>query len=226
MASTLRSIGCPVGKIRIVRIGLDLDYFPFSQRIWRKPLVIVQAARLVEKKGADLSIRAFAGARGQLGPSELWIIGDGPDRPALEALAAQLDVKDSVRFIGEVSHCRYRELIGEAQLCLQPSRTASDGDTEGGAPTVLIEMQAVGIPVIATRHADIPYVVAHHDQLVGEEDVSGLADALAHIASLSEDERRARAEEARTFVEEKHDARLIARQIEGLYSEARNLDEG
>jgi colanic acid/amylovoran biosynthesis glycosyltransferase len=226
MAATLESIGCPREKIRLVRIGLDLDYFPFVQRARHKPFVIVQAARLVDKKGVDLSIRAFAAARAELGESELWIVGDGPGRPSLEALAAELGVDDSVRFLGEVSHTRYRELIAEAQLCLQPSRVAPDGDTEGGAPTVLIEMQAAGLLVVATRHADIPYVVPRGDQLADEEDVAGIADALVRTASLSDDEWRARAAEARTFVEENHDARVIARRIEVLYAEARDLDEG
>jgi colanic acid/amylovoran biosynthesis glycosyltransferase len=226
LAGTLRNLGCPAGKIRLVRIGIDLDQFPFVQRTRTKPLVIVQAARLVEKKGADLSIRAFAGAQEQLGPSELWIVGDGPERSALEALAAELGINNSVRFIGDVSHQNYREVLGRAHLCLQPSRTAADGDTEGGAPTVLIEMQASGLPVVATRHADIPYIVPRDDQLADEEDVSGLADALVRVARLPDNEWRARAEEARTFIEENHDARLIARQIEGFYSEARDLNEG
>jgi colanic acid/amylovoran biosynthesis glycosyltransferase len=225
MAGTLRNLGCPSEKIRVVRIGLDLDYFPFVPRTRTKPFVVVQTARLVEKKGADLSIRAFAGAREQLGSSELWIVGDGPERHALEALVTELGVNGSVRFIGEVSHERYRELIAQAHLCLQPSRTASDGDTEGGAPTVLIEMQAAGLPVVATQHADIPQVVPHSDQLAREEDVSGLMDALIRVAQLSDDSWRDRAEEARTFVEENHDARMIARQIERLYAEARELDE-
>src|SRR5690606_39794503 len=44
---------------------------------------------------------------------------------------------------------------------LSPSITASDGDTEGGAPVGLIEMAATGMPVISSRHADIPEVIEH-----------------------------------------------------------------
>jgi glycosyltransferase involved in cell wall biosynthesis len=88
-----------------------------------------------------------------------------------------------------------------------------------------MEMQAAGIPVVATSHADIPYVVPFADHLVPEEDVGSLADALAHVATLSTDEWRGRAIQARRFVEEHHDARIIARQIEGLYAEAMEHDE-
>jgi colanic acid/amylovoran/stewartan biosynthesis glycosyltransferase WcaL/AmsK/CpsK len=225
MADTLAAAGCPREKIHLVRIGLDLRHFPFEPRVRSDPLVIVQAARLVEKKAADLSIRAYAAARPQLGSSELWIIGDGPDRETLEALAKELGVDGSVRFFGEVSHARYRELIADAHLCLQPSRVAADGDTEGGAPTVLIEMEATGVLVVATRHADIPNVVPRDDQLADENDVDGIVEALVRTAQLSDTEWRERATEARSFVEKEHDARLIARQIEGLYSEARDRDE-
>jgi colanic acid/amylovoran biosynthesis glycosyltransferase len=184
----------------------------------------MQGARLVEKKGVDLAIRAYAEAYVDLPASQLWIVGDGPERSQLETLAARTGL-DSIHFFGEVSHESYRQLASQAHVCIQPSRTASDGDTEGGAPTVLVEMQAVGVPIVATRHADIPFVVADADRLVDEEDVSGLARELVRTASLDELERQARAKQARTFVEENHDARLIARRIEALYAEAMVLDE-
>jgi colanic acid/amylovoran biosynthesis glycosyltransferase len=223
MGEKLRSIGCPSDRIRLVRIGLDLEHFPFVARRRTKPFIVIQTARLVEKKGVDLSIRAFAEAQPSIRPSELWIVGDGPDRELLERLVDEVGIRESVRFFGEVTHEVYRDLLPKAHLCLQPSRTASDGDTEGGAPTVLLEMQASGLLVVATTHADIPNVVSHSDQLAPEEDVIAIAAALARTASLSDEEWQARAAEARTFVEEHHDARLIARQIEDLYSEARDL---
>ena len=66
---------------------------------------MAQIGRLVEKKGVDLSIRAFASARTQLGDAELWILGDGGLRPVLEQLASSLGVGDAVRFLGEVWCC-------------------------------------------------------------------------------------------------------------------------
>lgn len=220
MGDHLRRLGCPAWKIRTVRIGLDLNQFPFAPKPRSRPLVLVQACRFVEKKGGDFSIRAFAAARPRLGPSELWLVGDGELRPELESLAGQLGVSDSVRFLGMLSHAEYREVIQRAHVCIQPSRVASDGDTEGGAPTVLLEMQAVGIPVVSTRHADIPFVVAEPDRLAQEEDVDALADEVVRLSELPESEWTALTERGRAFVESRHDARVVAVELEGVYREA------
>jgi colanic acid/amylovoran biosynthesis glycosyltransferase len=220
MAAKLAAIGCPPEKIRVVRLGIELDAFPYAPRERRSPIVVVQVARFVEKKGIDLSIRAFAKARQRLGPSELWLIGDGELRPSLEGLAHELDVSGHVRFLGMVPAPRVRELLRQATVAIQPSRTASDGDTEGGAPTVLLELQASGIPVVSTRHADIPFVVPNPEQLADEEDADGLADALANLVQLPGAEWTARCEVGRAFVEQEHDAAVAARHLEGVYLEA------
>jgi colanic acid/amylovoran biosynthesis glycosyltransferase len=226
MLEHLVGLGCPRSRIRLVRIGLDLGQFSFQPKRRSRPLVMVQACRFVEKKGVDLSIRAFAVALTRLPPSELWLIGDGDLRSELEMLAAELGISDSVRFLGMLSHVQYREAIQRADICLQPSRTASDGDTEGGAPTVLLEMQACGIPVVSTRHADIPFVVADPRRLVQEGDVEGLADELVRLSEISDDEWLASLEKARAFVESRHDARIVAAELEQVYRDALGASAG
>lgn len=226
MAANLEGIGCPREKIRLVKIGLDLERFPFIPRSRSTPLVVMQVARLVEKKGVDLSIRAYAAAKPRLGPSELWIVGDGELRRDLEALASRLGISDAVRFTGMVSHAEYRRAAGRADICIQPSRTAADGDTEGGAPVVLLEMQAIGTPVVATRHADIPSVVADPAELLEEEDVAGLAEALVRVAEFSGEERMAHVARGRALVESQHDTRVLARETERVYIEAIRLMNG
>ena len=221
MAQHLVELGCPADKVKLVKIGLDLTQFPFAPRRREQPLILFQASRLSEKKGVDLSLRAFARVRGQLGSSELWIVGGGYLRETLEALADELGLRDSVRFFGSVNHAEYRDLIGQAHIGIQPSRVASDGDTEGGAPTVLLEMQAVGIPVVTTRHADIPYVVAAPEELADENDVDGIAASLVRLASCTDLEWDERVRRGRALVEKEHDARSIALQIESIYADCR-----
>jgi len=220
MAQHLTALECPASKIRTIRIGLDLEQFPFMQKRRARPLVLVQACRFVEKKGVDLSIRAFAAARPRLGQSELWLIGDGDQRQVLERLAARLGVSDAVLFLGMLAHADYREAIRRAHVCIQPSRVASDGDTEGGAPTVLLEMQALGIPVVSTRHADIPSVVVEPARLSAEGDVYGLADELVRLSEIADSDWIALAERGRAFVATHHDARVVATELEGVYREA------
>lgn len=221
MANHLHEVGCPREKVRIVRIGIDLDRLPFEVPRRSEPFIVLQCARLVEKKGVDLSIRAFAAARSELPTrSELWVVGDGELRGECEALAGELGVAADVRMFGEVSHGSYRKLARQAHVCLQPSRTAADGDSEGGAPTVILEMQAMGVPVVATRHADIPWVVPDPEALTAEEDVDGLGAALVNVASIGDSAYRERTECARAFVTRKHDARIVARDLAGVYRES------
>lgn len=219
MAERLAGIGAPRERVRVVRIGLDLAQFPFEPRRPARPLVVIQTGRFSEKKGFDLSVRAFARARPEMPEAELWLVGDGEERPRLEALVEELAVGDSVRFLGMLSHAEYRAAMAGAHVGIQPSRTASDGDTEGGAPTVLLEMQAAGMPLVATRHADIPAVVARPEELVPEDDADALATALVAVATAPAPEWRRRAEEGRALVEREHDARVTAARVEALYDE-------
>jgi colanic acid/amylovoran biosynthesis glycosyltransferase len=119
-----------------------------------------------------------------------------------------------------VSQEEYRTLVARADICLQPSRTAADGDSEGGAPTVILEAQALGIPVVATNHADIPFVVPRPSELVPENDVDALAGALVALAREGDRERSERLEEARAFVVERHAAEVTAAAVEAVYDEA------
>jgi glycosyltransferase involved in cell wall biosynthesis len=227
MVGRLEELGCDSARIRLARIGIDLARFPMRRRnAGGEAFVIMQAARFVEKKGLDLTIRVLAEVSRELPAAELWLVGDGPERLELERQAGELGVADRVRFTGMLSYTQYADLTDRVDVCLQPSRTARDGDSEGGAPTVILEMQARGIPVVATRHADIPFVAARPDELLDEEDVPGLARAVVEVARSSDAARTERAAAGREFVERHHDRRLTTRQIERYYDEARLLHRG
>jgi colanic acid/amylovoran biosynthesis glycosyltransferase len=218
MSQRLIDLGCPPEKIRLMRLGVDLDEFVFEPRSIASPLIVLQIARLVPKKGFDVTIRAFAEARAELGPAELWIVGDGVLRDELERLARECSVADSVRFFGALAHVDVRRLLRRAHIGVQPSRTAPDGDVEG-TPTVILEFQAVGLPVIATRHADIESIVAFPGDLVPENDVAALAERVVQTARLTTEERDARVRVGREFVEGNHDGRLVAAAVEAIYDE-------
>src|SRR5437764_241436 len=189
---------------RTVPIAIDLSDLPYEPRRRSRPLVVMQASRLVEKKGVDLTLSAFAQARQDLGESELWIVGDGPERGNLEARAASLGLDGAVRFLGARDPGETRQLMQAAHIGIHPSRTASDGDREG-TPVTILEMLASGMPVVATRHADIPSIVPRPEELVVEEDDRALADALRHVATVEEHEWLERAAAGRKLVEERHE---------------------
>lgn len=208
--------GCPKERVQILKLGVNLEDFPYCPRPAQRPLIILQIARFTEKKGIDVTLRAYALARAHLGASELWVIGDGGLRSSLVTLAQSLAISDDVRFLGALQHGDVQECVARAHIGVQPSRTADDGDKEG-SPTVLLEMQAAGLPVVATCHADIPSIVARPEELLRENDARGLANALIELAGLSDSERGERAEAGRALVEREHDHRKIGRQLRAIY---------
>jgi colanic acid/amylovoran/stewartan biosynthesis glycosyltransferase WcaL/AmsK/CpsK len=110
------------------------------------------------------------------------VIGDGPLRASLEALAGQLGITACVTFHGQLAREQVEAVRRRAQIVLVPSVTAADGDEEG-IPVVIMEAMAAGVPVIATRHAGIPELVVDGESglLVPERDGPALAAALGRL---------------------------------------------
>jgi glycosyltransferase involved in cell wall biosynthesis len=222
MAQRLAARGCPGDRIRVVKLGIDASRIQLAPETRAGPLVVLQVARLTEKKGIAVTLQAFARLQRELPGSECWIVGEGIERARLEALAASLQIAGRVRFLGALSHEATLALMADATVGVQASVTAGDGDIEG-TPTVLLEMQAAGLPIVASAHADIPTIVADPSRLVPEGSVDALADALLAVARLSGDERRRRGLEGRAFVEREHGLAATARQIEAVYDESIEL---
>jgi colanic acid/amylovoran biosynthesis glycosyltransferase len=186
----LAAIGWPTTQLTTIHLGVDTQRFRYQprNRIDRGPgsgsgsgsttrLLIV--ARLIAKKGVDVAIRALDLIRAAGVNAELRVIGDGPERASLEALIAGLKLESFVTLAGAQSHAEVAAALGDADMLLQCSVTAPNGDQEG-IPVVLMEAQASGVPVIATRHSGIPELVldGRTGLLTDEHDVAGLANAI------------------------------------------------
>jgi hypothetical protein len=150
----------------------------------------------------------------------LEIVGDaGPLTPQdYRKLARKLGVWDQVTFHGNVPFADLAALLPECDLMVQPSVTAADGDAEGGVPTVLTWAQSAGLPVVATRHCDIPDVVRDGEtgRLVGERDLHALADALTELLDDVALRRRMSAA-ARAHIQERFSLAGQIRETEALY---------
>ena len=165
-----------------------------------------------------MALRALASAREKFPNVELHVGGDGPEEAAARELADELGIAEAVHFLGFLPHERFLDELGRADLFVQPSVTAKDGDSEGGAPTTLLEAQACGVPILASTHADIPFVV--QDGVAGRLAPEGDAEALGEqlIALLSEPQRWAAMGEAgRRHVAQRHDAATQTARLEDLY---------
>ena len=181
-------LGCAPEKIEIQRAGIPISDFPFRGRNapdrgeWR----LLQAGRLIEKKGIKTTLRAFTKFLREFPAARLTVAGDGPQLDELQSLARELQIDAAVGFPGIVSQKQLCELFYASHIFLHPSETGHDGNQEG-VPNSMLEAMATGLPVFATRHGGIPEAVKDNISgiLVEERDYESLADALIDCAKDS-----------------------------------------
>lgn len=183
MVDRLVELGAPRERTRVHALGVTADRFDVAPMPADTPLRLVAVGRLVDKKGFDDAINAIALARRAGTDVELVVAGDGPRLEHARHLAVALGVDESISFLGHVSHAEVPALLASAHALIAPSRRAEDGDEEG-TPTVIIEAMACGRPVLATRHAGIPYLLDDGSTgvIVPERDPEQLAAGIAALA--------------------------------------------
>jgi colanic acid/amylovoran biosynthesis glycosyltransferase len=221
----LERLGCPKEKLRLNRTGIPLDQFPFLQRAlpangeWR----FVQSCRLIAKKGLPTAVRAFAKLREKYPGAKFEIAGEGPMKPELEGMIAELGLAGAVKLTGFLSQTELRALYTRSHIFLHPSEMPPDQNQEG-VPNSMLEAMATGLPVLATTHGGIPEAVKHERSglLVGEGDAEGLFRAMCRMAEepdLFHNLGRA----AALAVREEFEHGKQIEKLEGYYDEARAL---
>ena len=174
-------LGCNSKKIEVQRTGIPLEEFPSRDRPapqngeWQ----LVQAGRLIEKKGLPVTLRAFSIFLMKHPNATLTIAGEGPLLSELQNLARELKIAEHVSFTGFVSQEQLREIYYRSHIFLHPSQTGHDGNQEG-IPNSMLEAMATGLPVFATEHGGIPEAIENgvSGVLVAERDDEALARAL------------------------------------------------
>jgi glycosyltransferase involved in cell wall biosynthesis len=156
---------------------------------------VISVCRLVADKRLDIWLRAFALLPGHL-QAVAWIVGDGPERLRLEALARDLQIDDKIRFLG----LRYDipALLSHATVFLNTS------DREG-LPISVLEAAAAGVPIVASAVGGTPKIVqnGHTGLLISPGSPESAAKA---VQSLLEEPQLAHqlATEARKLVYQKY----------------------
>jgi glycosyltransferase involved in cell wall biosynthesis len=136
--------------------------------------VIGGLGRLVPVKGFDVLVRALPTVVAAVPTARVLLVGDGPDRVALEAKAAALRVGDRVRITGATGDVA--RWLAACDVLAAPSRNEGMG-------RALVEAMALGVPVVAADVGGIPAVVADGEcgRLVASEDAGALAEALVEL---------------------------------------------
>ncbi|PDW03605.1 glycosyltransferase [Candidatus Viridilinea mediisalina] len=219
----LIALGCPAEKVKIQRIGVDLTQFSYRPSPpTNEAIRILMVGRLTEKKGVEYGIRAFAQVAAKHPKIELNIIGDGELRKKIQQLINRLkhNVRSRIKLLGYVNYAAYAKEANQTHIFMAPSVTAKNGDSEGGAPTVLIEMQARGLPILSTQHADIPEVVVDGSSgyLVPERNPVALAEKLSALLETPE-QWDILGQAGRVHVEQNHDIRKLAQELEAKYDQ-------
>lgn len=221
-AATLAGLGCPAHKIRVCKLGVETDRIPVHARGKRAgELRLLQIASFREKKGHVYTARAFIEAAADCPGASLTLVGSG-DAAILgevRGMIASAGLADRFTMLPGIDFSRLHAFMADYHVFIHPSVHTPQMDCEGGAPVVLLDAQATGMPVIATRHCDIPSEVIEGSTglLVDERDVHGLADAIRRFCAMEQTEYDAFAAHARAHVIGQFDARACSAALAEIY---------
>jgi colanic acid/amylovoran biosynthesis glycosyltransferase len=222
LAKRLQDLGCSPDKIRLNRTGIPLQNFPWVDRSvpidgqWQ----LVQACRLVEKKGLLTTLGAFRRFIADYPKARLVIAGEGPMKDTLARKINELSLGNQVALTGFLNQDDLRRVYTESHIFVHPSELAADSNQEG-IPNSMLEAMASGLPVVATRHGGIPEAVQEgvDGSLVPERDEPALYEALTKLASQPDLWRQMGKQASQSVADNFEQGQQIGR-LEAAYAEA------
>lgn len=201
-------------KIRIIRCGLEKSFYENIAAGPKAPAAarLSCVGRLTEAKGQPLLIQAAALLAASNIDFELVLAGDGPLRPALEALIDNLRLRDRVRITGWISSAQVREELLASRAMVLPSFAE-------GLPVVIMEAMALHRPVLTTCVAGIPELVTHGETgwMFPAGSVEDLAQAMEQCLRCPQEEIERMGEAAHRRVVSLHSIDEEARKLAALF---------
>lgn len=214
--------GLPEENVRVIYNGVDTRAFRppgAGERaavrrtfgLSEADVVLMSVGSLKPVKGIDLLLRSVAPVMRTHAQAELVVVGDGPDRGALQLLARELDIADRVQFVG--LRADVDALLRAADALVLSSRSEA-------LPTVLLEAMATGLPIVATNVGGVPEIVnaERSGLLVAPEDAAALASALARVVA-DEALRRTMGTRGREIVESRFRIESMCEKRMALFEE-------
>jgi len=210
--------GCP---IHFVRNGIKLGDLPLRTPGGphdNPPPTLLAIGRLCDYKGFDILIQACARLEQKGIPFRCRIIGEGPERPLLEKLRADLQLDEKVDLPGEVTFSELRTEYDRAAVLVVPSRGTEFTD---GLPTVAIEALAMGIPTVATRWAGIPDLIIDGETglLAEPNSIPSLAEKVGEMLTKKE-QWSGFASRGRKIIEDEYDLSANVKRLVAHWEEA------
>ncbi|HET9863202.1 MAG TPA: glycosyltransferase [Steroidobacteraceae bacterium] len=180
LADVLREAGVPADRITVIPNGVDTARFsPGDQAAARRTLgldagpLVVCVSRLSHEKGVDVLVDAASRLGATLPAARFVVVGEGPERPALEARIAAAALGDRFRLAGSVPHATVATWMTAADVIAMPSRRE-------GHPNAAMEALACGRPLVASQCGALTELVtASRGLAVPPADAAALATAMA-----------------------------------------------
>lgn len=176
LGEAVRALAAPSPvPLWVIPNGVPLGFWTASAVQERRFRSIITVGRLVQVKGHDVLISAMAHLRQVLPDATLTVIGEGPERPTLEAEVEQAGLRSAITFMGSQPADIVRDQLQQANVFVLPSRNEGFG-------VALLEAMACGLPAVATAVGGVPEVLTSEAGiLVAPEEPEMLANALATL---------------------------------------------
>jgi glycosyltransferase involved in cell wall biosynthesis len=161
-----------------------------------EPSIVYCGRMAIFQKGLDLLVEGFAQYRKSGGTLKLTMVGDGPDRPQLEALADQHGIADAITWTGQIFGAPLRTTLKSAMFFVHSSRFDV-------IPTACLEAASCGVPLIVSEETNLADFVRHWNSgmvLVPNTPVR-LAELLQEAEKLSASERMQMGASAKSMIE-------------------------
>lgn len=190
MADLLRQHGVEDERIKVIINGTNpKKFYPTDSQKSRQAIgfeggkMLLSVSRLVSKKGIDTTIKAFAKVLEKHPDSQYVIVGDGEQGEELTQLVSNLNIEDSVQFVGPIPHHDPKLLhyYNACDVFVQPSKT--EKFNVEGFGIVFLEANACGKPVIGSTSGGIPSAIVDGETgiLVEERNPEELAEAISKL---------------------------------------------
>jgi glycosyltransferase involved in cell wall biosynthesis len=172
----LASLTDPRVDIQVIADGVDLSHFqPVDRQNRTPPIRLLMIARLIPRKNINLLFEALPKVQTEHS-FKVQIIGDGPERRALEQKVEELKLASLVDFVGYVPYEKLIDYYNEADVFIHCSKAE-------GMPLVVLEAMACGLPIVGTKVQGIEDLIEHgqNGYLFEPGDADTLAKDLIHI---------------------------------------------
>lgn len=221
MKTDLMNMGFPESKIKVHYHGIDTQKFDSARNyeMLSGELKILTIASLLEVKGHETVLRALSRIKNATPTLKFHydIVGSGKLLKPLTQMVSHLGLAENLTFHGYLKHNEtLKSLIQNANVFVHPSVLTKQNDKEG-IPGAIVEAMASGLPIIATRHGGIPFVIKNKETgfLIEEKDDREMSQLLIKLYDYNL--RKQVGEQAKIYAREFLDLHKKALDLEEIY---------